>query len=87
MASASGKELRLLQLKPAQIAGDAFVRCPQVRFEMVQVREACIQCPHCAGFSEDNSGKPGAAPLYGSVCAFPIARWHKTIVIHRKETK
>jgi hypothetical protein len=83
MASGSGNALQLVQLAAENIPEDAFTRCPKFpKWDYVQVRTECIACEHCAGFTQDPSVPRGQPPLYGSVCAFPIARWWKPIPIH-----
>lgn len=79
MASGSGKPL--FQLTRDQVPDDAFTRCPKTpKFDFVQVRSHCLGCEHCMGFVMDESSAP---VTFGTVCAHPIGRWWKTIVIHR----
>lgn len=71
--------MKVVQLNPENIPIDAFVRCPkQPGWDFVQVRSQCAQCAFLAGFVEDDSVSP---PLFGSHCAYPIARWWKRIPI------
>ena len=80
MATASGKGLQRVQLTAEQIPVDVFVRCPKhPRWDFVQVRAECVPCEHCVGVVEDASAPE---PLYGSHCAYPIARWWKRITVH-----
>lgn len=82
MATESGNA-PLIQLEPGQIPDEMFVRCPKwPRFDYVQVRDCCVGCPHHLGFVRDASA-PETAPLFGSACAFPIARWWRKTVIHK----
>ena len=82
MATGSGDK-PLFAFTRAQIPDDAFTRCPKVRFDLVQVREHCVSCEHCLGFTEDASAPPASPERYGSVCAHPVGRWWKVIKIHR----
>lgn len=66
--------MEILEIKPDAIPGSAFCHCPAKRFALVRIRDACVPCPHFAGFVEFGRPAEEFENRMRPLCAHPIAR-------------
>jgi hypothetical protein len=64
----------VVDIPAGEVPASAFCHCPMKRFALVRIRDACMRCPHFAGFVEFDPRHKGFEERVRPFCAHPIAR-------------